>query len=298
MAITFCILAGIALIKMPAKSAMTSQVPHKIAVTASFYPLAYFAQEIGGDKVSVFNVTPAGSEPHDFEPTPQDLANVFNSKLFIYNGAGLEPWVDKIIPDLQNKKVTLVKASTGVDIIGSGAQTDPHIWLDPVLAQQIGTNIRDGLIAVDPQNSAFYTQNSDNLILKLTALDQQYQKSLSHCQQTDIFTSHQAFAYLAKRYNFKSNSITGLSPNEEPSPQTMADLVNLIKEKKVKYVLTETLVSTKLSDTLAEEAKVTTLVFNPLEGLTPNDLKDGQDYFSIQQQNIKNISTALQCQSL
>ena len=297
LAITACIFIGVALVKVP-QPKKTTQATGKLSVLASFYPLAYFAQSIGGDLVTVQNITPTGTEPHDFEPTPQELVSVYNSKLFIYNGAGLESWVDKVLPDIQSKGIAIVKASNGIDILGGDKQPDPHIWLDPVLAQRIVLNIRDGLIQADPKNSSVYTQNANSLIVKLIDLDQQYQKNLYNCQQKDVVASHQVFAYLSKRYNFQPFAITGLSPDQEPSPQTMADLTNLIQEKKVKYVLTETLVSTKLADTLAAETGATTLVFNPLEGLTPDELNAGQNYFTIQQQNIKNLSTALQCPTL
>ena len=298
-AIIVSILVGLFLVKNPSslrsKSGNLPSQDNKILVSTSFYPLADFAQKIGGDKVRVINLTPAGSEPHDYEPTPKDLSDLYNSKLFIYNGAGLEGWVDKVLPDLLDRKIGIVKASDNIEVYGTTTKIDPHIWLDPVFAQQMAINIRNGLQKVDPVNADFYNTNADKLIVDLVSLDTSYQRSLQNCLQTDVVTSHEAMGYLSRRYKFLNFSISGLSPNEEPSPQKMADLATLVKEKQVKYILTETLVSTKLADTLASEAKVGVLVFNPLEGLTPDQLKSGEDYFSIQKNNIKNLSQALEC---
>lgn len=296
-AIIACIFVGLAIIKLPKKE-VAPVLENKITIVTSFYPLADFAQKIAGNKAEVINITPAGSEPHEYEPTPKDLALIYDSKLFIYNGINLEGWVDKIIPDLINSNVKVVKASEGINTIGEGIKSDPHIWLDPVLAQQMVVNIRNGLIAIDPENTNHYMQNADQLIVNLISLDQKYKTTIFNCDQKDIVTSHEAFAYLSKRYGFLDFSISGMNPDEEPSPQKLSELVNLVKEKKVKYILTETLVSPKFADTIAKEAGVTTLSFNTIEGLTPDELAKGEEYFSIQEQNITNLKLALECPNL
>lgn len=292
LAITLSIVIGLASIKINNQPITSNSA---ISIATSFYPLADFAQKIGGDKVKVFNITPAGTEPHDYEPTPKDLANIYNSNLFIYNGIGFEAWVDKITPDLNEKRIKIIKASDGVQVYGTTNNLDPHIWIDPVFAQQMVLNIRNGLQQVDPKNANFYQDNADKIIVELVNLDQQYQKNLNDCPQKDIITSHEAVGYIARRYRFQNFSISGLSPNEEPTPQKMAELANLVKEKKVKYILTETLVSPKLAETLAKETNISVLIFNPLEGLTEDQIKIGEDYFSVQTKNINNLSLALEC---
>ena len=263
----------------------------KISISATFYPLAFFTQYIGGDKVIVNNLTPAGTEPHDYEPTPKDLAAVYNSKMLVYNGINLEGWVERLLPELQSKNVFIVKASNKVTLY----KEDPHIWLDPVLAQQMVTNIQEGLINIDPQNQKYYQQNGNQLISELSALDSQLSATLKNCNQKQTVSSHQVLNYIAQRYQFQTLSIAGLSPDEEPSSQKMVQLVSLVKSKKVQFVLTEPLVNSKLANTLSNETGASVITFNPLEGLTPDQIANKEDYFTIQKQNIINLAKALEC---
>ncbi|MBI1863920.1 zinc ABC transporter substrate-binding protein [Candidatus Woesebacteria bacterium] len=260
----------------------------KIKVTASFYPLYDFAKNVGGDKTEVINITPAGSEPHDFDPTPQDIVNIQKSKLFIYNDINLERWTDKLLPDLGSH---IIKASNGINITSS----DPHVWLDPVLAQIEVKNITQALKAADHQNQSIYDANSQNYINKLKTLDTEFKVGLSSCTSRDFITSHQAFGYLASRYNLNMISIAGFSPDAEPSPQTLANLANFGKNHNVKYIFFESLVSPKLSQTLAQELGAKTLVLDPIEGLTADRIKSGENYISLQRQNLANLRLALNC---
>lgn len=275
----------------------------KIKVTASFYPLAEFARQVGGDKVTVQNITPAGVEPHDFEPSPQDIASFQKSKVFIYTGAGFEPWAEKVLPDL--KGVTVINASKDISLLeavpeeeegeeykGEEATTDPHFYLDPVLSQHVVKNIADKLSEVDPSNKGVYEKNANAYIEKLAALDKEFAEGLATRERNDIVTSHAAFAYLAKRYNLKQVPIAGLS-EEEPSPAKLAEVAKYCRENNVKYIFFETLVSPRLSETVAKEVGAKTLALNPLEGLTTEEQKQGKDYISVMQENLKNLRIAL-----
>jgi len=273
-----------------------SSIPEgKISLVTSIYPLSFFSKEIGGDNVSVTTVTPAGVEPHDFEPKPRDLTAVYNSEILVVNGLGLEPWANKIKDELVSKKIIVVSASDGVDVIEKDDQPDPHIWLDPVSAQRSVLNIRDGLIKVDPENEDIYRTNADNLIVKLVNLDNLYRKSLFDCKQDTVIASHSVFGYLEKRYRFHQDTLAGLSPDEEPSTQRVAQLINTIKHNNIKYILTETLLSPKLSETLSRETGAIIIPFNPLESLSPQESIKNEDYFTIQNDNIRTLATALQC---
>jgi len=163
------------------------------------------------------------------------------------------------------------------------------------LMQKQAQIITDELAKVDSQNQSFYQQNLKTLQEKILSLDQDYSKGLKVCQQSTIFTSHEAFSYLAKRYNFKVESISGISPDQEPTSQDLARLTALVKNLRAKYILTESLVDTKLADTLAKETGVKTLVLNPIEGLTQEQDQNGQDYFSLMGDNLKVLKTALGC---
>ncbi|HUC89244.1 MAG TPA: zinc ABC transporter substrate-binding protein [Patescibacteria group bacterium] len=261
----------------------------KLKVAASYYPLYDFAKNIGGNKISVINMTPPGAEPHDFEPSPKALADASKSAVFIYNGGNLEPWTKGY---LQDYKHTAIKASTGIALQAQ----DPHFWLDPVLAKQVVINIRDGLIKADPANSVYYTYNAADYIVKLAQLDQDYRNGLATCQTRTIITSHQAFSYLAKRYNLDVMAIAGISTDEEPSAAKLAELSQAVRADNIKYIFFESLASPKLADTIAKETGAKTLVFDPIEGLTNEAQKQGQDYISVQRQNLANLRTALACQ--
>ncbi|HUS26675.1 MAG TPA: zinc ABC transporter substrate-binding protein [Nevskiaceae bacterium] len=282
------------------RSTTSSTSNDKVSVAASFYPLYDFAKNVGRGQVSAVNITPAGAEPHDYEPSPKTLANAQKSDVFIYNGAHMEPWVDGF---LQDYKHTSVKASRGVDLRKATDEEDPnkqvqdpHFWLDPVLAQHIVAIIRDGLIKADPTHKAEYTKNAAVYTAKLAQLDKDFQAGLASCQTRTIITSHDAFSYLAQRYNLQVVSIAGISPDEEPSAQKLAELSKLVEDKHIKYVFFESLVSPRLADTIAAEAGANTLVFDPIEGLSNDNQKQGKNYLSVQRQNLANLRTALACQ--
>ncbi|HSW81626.1 MAG TPA: zinc ABC transporter substrate-binding protein [Candidatus Saccharimonas sp.] len=270
----------------------TPQAGNKITVSASFYPLYEFAKQVGGDRVSVTNITPAGAEPHDFEPTPQTLLTTQNADLFIYNGGTMEPWVSKFLPDYKH---VAVKASEHIALHQTTEGNDPHFWLDPVLAQQIVNNIRDGLGKVQPASKDYFAKNAAAYNKQLAALDTQIKNGLRTCQTRTIVTSHDAFSYYAERYGLNAVAIAGMDPSEEPSAAKLAELSDLVKQQNVQYVFFESLVSPKLADTIAQETGTKTAVFDPLEGLTDDAQKAGKNYSSVQQDNLAALRTALGC---
>lgn len=278
-----------------------SRSESKTNVVASYYPLYNFAKNIGGDRVQVTNITPAGSEPHDYEPSPQQLVAAYESDVFIYNGGTFEPWVDKFVLDYKHVKVS---GGSGVDLIDgydeetselSSEVKDPHFWLDPVLARQIVNNIRDGLIKADVGSKDYFTNRAKEYDDKLAQLDQEFKAGLANCDSRSAITSHAAFGYLAKRYNLDIISIAGISPDEEPSPARLAELTQVVKDKNIKYVFFENLVSPKLAETIATETGAKTALFNPIEGISDEEEKQGKDYLSIQRENLQNLRTALSC---
>ena len=271
----------------------------KIQVAASFYPLYFFAAQIGGDKAEVTNITPSGGEPHDYEPTAQDIAQIENSRLLILNGFGLEAWGNDIRQNLNPAKTFLVTASDGIisHQLTEEGQTmiDPHVWLAPELAKTMVDNIAVGFIKADPANAPYYQNNAAQLKNKLDQLDAAYRAGLANCQLKDIVTSHAAFGYLAQAYGLNQIAIAGLSPDAEPSPEQLAEIVKQARADKIKYIFFESLVSPKLSQTIATEIGAQTLVFNPLEGLTKDEIAQGKNYFTVLQDNLINLQTALEC---
>jgi len=271
----------------------------KIQVSASFYPLYFFSQQIGGNKAQVTNITPAGVEPHDYEPTAQDVARIERSELLVLNGRGLEAWGDTIRQNLNSKNTVIVTVGEGIInqhvMKEEKSATDPHVWQSPILAKQIVDKITNGFIQIDPTNKGYYQTNADALKAKLDDLDAQYKQGLASCQEKNIITSHAAFGYLATTYGLNQVPISGLSPDAEPSPQQLADVVKFAKANNVKYIFFESLVSPKLSDTIASEVGAKTMVLNPIEGLTPEEISQGKNYFTEMQNNLANLKIALQC---
>ncbi len=271
----------------------------KIQVAASFYPLYFFSQQIGGDKVDVVNITPAGAEPHDYELTAQDIAQIENSKLLVLNGGGLEAWGSDIKQNLSSKNTVIITAGEGLtnqQVMEEGKNIiDPHIWQSPPLAKEMVDKITNGFIQIDPANKDYYQTNAIALKTKLDDLDKQYKQGLASCAQKNIITSHAAFGYLATAYKLHQVPITGLSPDAEPSPQQLADIVKFAKANNVKYIFFESLVSPKLSDTIATEVGAKTMVLDPIEGISPEDTAKGENYFTKMQDNLANLKIALQC---
>lgn len=271
----------------------------RLQVVTSFYPLYFFTTQIVQDKADVHNITPAGAEPHDYEPTTNDMVKIENSRLLIINGAKLEAWADNIKNILSGQNTTIISVGENLanqNTVDGGTQIrDPHVWLDPVLAKKEVSLIAGNLIMTDPPNSQFYADNSKLLIDKLEILNKQFQTELSNCQKKDIITSHAAFGYLANEYHLNQTSISGLSPDEEPSPKKLAEIAKFAQQNQVDYIFFESLVSPKLASTIAQEIGAKTLVLNPIEGLTDDDIRNGKNYFTEMQNNLTNLKIALQC---
>jgi zinc transport system substrate-binding protein len=271
-------------------------------VVASFYPLAEFSSAIGGASVSVTNVTPAGVEPHDFEPSPRDVADAHSADLFVYNGAGMDAWAQRLAPSLETKGIVTLdlSQSLGIELLAppdeeEELERDPHVWLDPILAARQVEIIRDALVSIDPGHAEEYRRNADAYLAQLSALDREYRDGLASCQLRTVITSHAAFGYLAKRYGFTQLSITGLSPDEEPSPKALSDLADLARKTGVRYVFFEELVNPALAQALSREIGAQTLAFNPLEGLTQEQIASGETYISVMRENLAALRTALSC---
>lgn len=433
-------------------SSPTTGAPDTINVTASFYPLAYVAERIGGTYATVTTVTPPGAEPHDFEPTARDIAELQSADVLIFNGAGLDPWAERVAPKLTEKGVTVIRATDGltlrkneehhddetsgempfewagnftlnagryawsfakvggsyadpamrmvilpttsgdaagieaveekaiahfaddtttavsggdtltpnetaytltfdatknvttfvIDIQTAGAYTfftehmptefeadthffkdatgadvepmatepaeeegghhhhhgafDPHVWLDPTMLVTMTETIETGFTKADPAHAADYHANAAKLRADLTALDGAFQTNLARCELREIVVSHDAFNYLGSRYGITPLAIAGLSPDVEPSPARLAELATVAKEKGIRHIFFETLVSPRLADTLAREIGAETLVLDPIESLTTDELKAGADYLSVMRENLTHLKTAMRCE--
>lgn len=273
-------------------SQQTAMLDDDIVVVATFYPLAQFAQWVGGENVSVIVITPAGVEPHDYEPTPRDIAQATGADLLLVNGYGIDHWAEEVEMRDPGSRKLVMSASLAVTQV---REQDPHFWLSPLLAMQEVDLIRDALIAHDPKNEQAYIENARAARAKLLALENDFRQGLAVCAQRSVVISHDAAGYLADTYNFSTISIAGISPEEEPSAGKMQDIARLMKEQHKQFIFFETLVNPELAQTLAAETGAQTLVFNPLEGLTTEEVSDGEDYISIMRQNLANLQLAMKC---
>jgi zinc transport system substrate-binding protein len=275
-----------------------SSSSNKLPVVASFYPMAEFARQVGGEHVDVETLIKPGTEPHDYDPSPREIARLHDARVFVYNGAGLEPWADKLTGELAGRGLVIVEAAQALplqDLTEDGVKVrDPHVWLDPALAARQVDAIRDALIQADPVHRTDYETNAAAYQRQLTGLREAYE-GLKACSRHEVVSTHQVMGYLSSRYGFTALSIAGLSSEEEPSPQKLAEVASFVKSRGLTYILTEPLVSPKFADTLARETGAQTLSFHPLESLTSEDIDDRQTYLSIQRQNIEILKRALEC---
>lgn len=263
----------------------------KLKVTTSFYPLSYLVERIGGEHVHITNLTPVGSEPHDFEPSTKDIALLEKQDLIILSGGGLEGYTDRILQNINTDKTPVLLV--GEELMSN--PKDPHVWLDPVLYAKQAKIIGTLLVKLDPSNAKIYKKNMEQLNEDLDTLNDEFREGLAQCKQRNIVTSHSAFGYLAKRYNLKEVALAGLSPDEEPSSKTLSEITSFAKENNIRYIFFEELVSPQIAKTIANEIGARTLVFSPLEGLTHDDVLKGKTYLSVQRNNLKNLLTALNC---
>lgn len=285
---------------------------NSVFVVTSIYPLQTFVEAVGGEYVYVNNVTPAGAEPHDYEPTPHQVADVLEADVLVFIGGGVDHWVEDLAPEVQaaGGSVLSVEDQVGLTAIDSvetedeiasdddhdhEGNVDPHIWLDPVLAQEIVNKIRDSLIAADPHHAETYTRNATAYIAELASLDEAYRTGLARCEGNDIIVSHDAFGYLARRYAFTVHPISGLSPEAEPSVKDLTNLARDARRYNIRTIFFETLVSPELAETLAKEVGAETAVLNPLEGLSEAELAAGETYLSIMRTNLQALQTAMVC---
>ncbi len=298
--IAAAILAWLLVLPQPKTSA---PLGNKISVVATFYPLAEFARNVGGDAVEVWTATPAGAEPHDFEPSPADIARIYRADVLLANG-GVDAWVRKLEPELAGKGVRVrvmadkmaFKTLPGNAAAGQAAESlDPHVWLDPAFAMRQVELIRDILIEADPGHADGYAVRAGNYLSALAMLDRDFKSGLSDCKKPKIIASHDAYGYLGSRYGFTILAIAGISPDAEPSAGDLADLSDLMKKEGLEYVFFESLVSPSLAQTLARETGARVLPLNPLEGLTDSEIAAGKTYLSVMRQNLNELRTAMLC---
>ncbi|MER8007260.1 metal ABC transporter substrate-binding protein [Streptomyces sp. NPDC094149] len=278
----------------------------KFDVVASFYPMAFLAERIGGSHVHVTSLTQPGQEPHDLEISARQTAQLQDSDAVLYL-KNLQPSVDDAVA--QSEVKTKIDAASltslekhGNEVGGHAAShddskneelsgLDPHIWLDPVRYAQVAEGVGKAFQKADPEHAADYRKNTATLVKRLHALDTQFKDGLAHTKSKVFVTTHAAFGYLAERYGLTEEAINGLDPESEPSAARVRQLETMAKADGVTTVFYETLVSDRTAKTIASDAGLKTDVLDPIEGITAKSR--GTDYFSVQEANLKALQSAL-----
>jgi zinc transport system substrate-binding protein len=272
----------------------------RIRIETSVFPLKEFAAAVAGERGEVRLLLPPGAGVHTWQPRAGDLIRLAECDLFIYIGADLEPWVPDVMRGLGGRKIETLEAARGLDLIrepedgrhggdgdGHGA-FDPHVWLDLELAGRIVDLIRDRLSAIDPEGASAYRRNAETCREMLMVLDLKFKTELGTCpRKTFILAGHAAFGYLARRY--------GLSPDSQPTPGRLIDVVRLAREKSIKVIFFETAASPDVAKALSRELGATTLVLNPGHNLTRAEIKKGVGFFDIMEENLRNLKDGLGC---
>jgi len=264
----------------------SSDAAGRPTVVASFYPLAWVAERVTAPGAHVVDLTPAGTEPHDLELTPHDLETLHDADLVLYLGHGFQPAVEKAVESRPGPSLDLLAAQKLRPGSEEGATADPHVWLDPTRLARIATAV----------GAALHRRHAAREVAgDLDALDREYRNGLANCRRHEIVTSHAAFGYLADRYGLDQVALTGLSPEVEPGPRDLERLVDEVRRSGASTVFSETLVSSRLADTIAREAGATTAILDPIEGLTKDEVDAGEDYVSRMRSNLSTLRKALGC---
>ncbi|MER7550526.1 metal ABC transporter substrate-binding protein [Streptomyces anulatus] len=297
----------------------------KLKVTASFYPMQFLTERIGGEHVAVTSLTKPGVEPHDLELTPRQIGSISESDYVLYL-KGIQPAVDDAIK--QSGVKNTVDAATLTTLENHGSEVsghdhghegegehgheeeaheehsegdghnhgeeggaDPHIWLDPVKYAEVAKGVGKSLEKADPDHAADYKKNTDALVAELGELNTAYETGLKNTSTKTFITTHSAFGYLAERYGLTQQGIAGIDPEAEPSPARIQEIHTIAEKEKATTVFFETLASDKTAKTLAKDTGLKTGVLDPLEGIT--DKSQGADYIEVMESNLAALQKAL-----
>ncbi|EKZ0428604.1 zinc ABC transporter substrate-binding protein [Enterococcus faecium] len=279
-----------------------------LTIVTTFYPIYDFTKEIVGDEGNVKLLIPAGTEPHDFEPSAKERAEISDADVFVYNSSDMEFFGDSLKDSVDSKQTLMIEAAKGIDRLESqeadeheeseeghdhAHEYDPHVWLDPVLAIKEVRTIAGELGEKYPDKKEIFTKNADAYIKKLEALDQKYSEELKNATNRTFVTQHAAFAYLANQYNLEQVAISGVSPDQEPTPSRLAELKEFVKKNNIKVIYFEENASSKVAETLSNETGVKLEVLNPLESLTNEQIKAGENYISVMEKNLEALKESI-----
>lgn len=267
----------------------------KIAVITTIFPMYDFVKNIARDRAEVINLVPAGMEPHDFELSTGDMRLLEQADMFVYNGAGMEHFVDRTLEALSNNKLLVVEAAGNIETLSSeDGHPDPHTWLSVKNAMAEAGAVKDALVTIDPENASYYENNYADYMDRLEQLDSRYREELNGLSKNTIVVAHEAFGYLCQEYGLGQEAIEGLTADSEPDSARMKEIIDFCKDEDIRVIFFEELVSPKVADAIAEETGAVTMVLNPIEGLTAEQQEAELDYIGLMEANLEALKTALQ----
>jgi zinc transport system substrate-binding protein len=293
----FAFLAIVSLILLfGCTSTQGSESNGKLKVVVTAYFLEDFIKGVGKDKVQVENLLPDGANPHSFEPSPRDIQRAYSADIFIFNGAGLEPYAQQLSQSLPDS-VLVLEASKGLSLLEASDKDhgyfDPHVWLDPLLAKEQVEKIRDALSKKDPANAEYYKLNAQAYIKRLDDLDSYLLEQTSKFKKKSYIGFHPSFTYFNKRYGLSYAGVIEEFAGDEPSAQEMANIVQVTRENNIRAVFSEPFLDSRSANAIAKEINGKVLVLNPLHTLTPEDRAKGKDYFSVMNDNVEALGEVL-----
>lgn len=292
----------------------------KVKVVATIFPVYDFAKRIGGDHVSVKMLIPAGTEPHEWEPSTNDMLMLEEADLFVYSGAGMEPWAEDVLGSVQNKDLVALEASKGIALLKTEevhdmeddheddhedehdedghehhhGMYDPHVWLSPKNAEAEMEAIAEALIAIDEENADYYRKNLEEAKKSCEELDSAFREGLKPYEGGYVVVAHEAYGYLCREYGLKQIGIEGVSADQEPDAARMREIIDKVGEYGIKCIFFEELVDPKVAQTIADEAGCRTMALSPLDGLSKDDIDAGRDYFSVMKDNLKALVSSFE----
>ncbi|WP_408009594.1 metal ABC transporter solute-binding protein, Zn/Mn family [Pseudalkalibacillus sp. A8] len=284
----------------------------ELKIFTTVYPLQFFTEQITGDQASVESILPPGSDTHTYEPTTKKMLKIAESNAFIYNGAGLESYANKISESIQSENVKILEASKGINLEehvhnhegeeGSHedehaghnhGDQDPHVWLDPILSIQVAEHIKDLLVELKPEQEEVFNQNFEELKGKLEKLDQEFHLQLESLPENKIIVSHAAYGYWEKTYGIEQIAVSGLSPSTEPSQKEVQRIIETAEKHGLNHVFFEQNVTPKVADLVRKEIDAEAVRIHNLSVLTEEDIKNNEDYFTLMQHNLEELKKAL-----
>lgn len=292
----------------------------KLEIVTSFYPMYDFTKNVVKDKANVSMLIDGGVESHDYEPSAKDMAKIQNADVFVYNSNEMETWVETVLENIDTSKVKVIEASKGIELLkgseshdgedhddhadeeeheghdhghGHSHAFDPHVWLDPLLVKKEVRTISEALIEIDSKNKDYYEKNTTEYLSKLDKLNDDYVAAFEGAKSRKFVTQHTAFSYLANQYGLEQVAISGLSPDQEPTPKELKGIQDLVKKENINVIYTESSASEKIAKTIADATGAELAVLNPMESVSKKDRENGADYLSIMAENLEALKLSI-----